>query len=377
MSAISAGPIIKKILFLCFFSAFLIIALGACVAFFHSNPITTLDPGLGKTLVDNHVHVAGLGYGESGCFINQEMRKNFRFPFYLRAMGVTEEELQQQGDAILFTKISQSIQQSATVASAVILAMDGYVEKDGSLNKEKTQVYVPNAYVARGTKKFANLHFGASINPNRTDAIQRLQEAQANGAVLVKWLPSIMNIDPADPQHIPFYRAMVALDLPLLSHTGMEKSFAGAQDELADPQHLKLPLEQGVTVIAAHIATTGTNDGEDNFQRILPLLRQYPNLHVDISSLTQINKLGYLAQALSKNYVVERMLYGTDWPLQFFPLISPWYHIKHISLADAWQVSGIENQWDRDVALKVAYGLPASVFQRSSELLIRKGHENQ
>ncbi|MCI5209286.1 MAG: metal-dependent hydrolase, partial [Candidatus Electrothrix sp. ATG2] len=67
--------------------------------------------------------------------------------------------------------------------------------------------------------------------------------------------------------------------------------------------------------------------------------------------------------------------YGTDWPLQFFPLISPWYHIRHISLSDAWQVSGIENQWDRGVALKAAYGLPRAVFRRSSEMLLRKKGE--
>ena len=56
-------------------------------------------------------------------------------------------------------------------------------------------------------------------------------------------------------------------------------------------------------------------------------------------------------------------------PLQFAPLVSPWYHLPHISLGDAWRVSGIDNQWDRDVALKVAFGLPASVFQRAGDLL--------
>ncbi|XOF34223.1 MAG: hypothetical protein ACL93V_02710 [Candidatus Electrothrix sp. YB6] len=63
------------------------------------------------------------------------------------------------------------------------------------------------------------------------------------------------------------------------------------------------------------------------------------------------------------------MIYGTDWPIQFFSFISTCYHVRHISLSDAWQVSGIQNQWDRDVALKAAYGLPAAVFCRSGVLL--------
>ncbi|XOF34222.1 MAG: amidohydrolase family protein [Candidatus Electrothrix sp. YB6] len=142
--------------------------------------------------------------------------------------------------------------------------------------------------MARETEKFANLHFGASINPNRTDAVERLRQARRDGALLVKWIPSIMNIDPADPRHIPFYRAMAELGIPLLSHTGMEKSFAGSRNEPADPRRLELPLQQGITVIAAHIATTGKTEGENNFQRILPMLRQYPGLYVDISSLRQI-----------------------------------------------------------------------------------------
>ncbi|MCP4090576.1 MAG: amidohydrolase family protein, partial [Gammaproteobacteria bacterium] len=153
------------------------------------------------------------------------------------------------------------------------------------------------------------------------------------------------------------------------SHTGMEKSFANARDELADPKRLKLPLAHGVTVIAAHIATTGESEGEDNFNRILPMIQENPNLYVDISSLTQINKRNYLARALKENGIMEKMIYGTDWPLQFFPLISPWYHSNHISFKDAYHIGGIKNQWDRDVALKVRLGVPDEVFLRSGLLL--------
>ena len=157
--------------------------------------------------------------------------------------------------------------------------------------------------------------------------------------------------------------------MPLLVHVGMEKSFANARDELADPRRLSVPLEQGVTVIAAHIATTGESEGQDNFERILPLFADYPNLYTDISSLTQINKLGYLARALEVEGLTDRMLYGTDWPLQFFPLISSWYHLNHIGVEDAWRVSRIANKWDQDVALKVAFGVPRDVFKRSAKLL--------
>ena len=63
------------------------------VAAIHSNDLSELDPGTGKSIIDMHVHVAGLGYGDSGCFINEGMRNNIRFPFYLWAMDVSEEEI--------------------------------------------------------------------------------------------------------------------------------------------------------------------------------------------------------------------------------------------------------------------------------------------
>ncbi len=328
-----------------------------------------LDPGLGKSIVDTHVHVACLGYGGSGCFVNKEMRENYRFPVYLWAMNVSESELIEQGDSVLVGKLSSSITESESVKQAVILAMDGYIDTSGLnagiLNRSKTQIYIPNEYIKNEVAKYSNLLFGASIHPARKDALQRLHEVKEQGAVLVKWIPSIMNIDPSDEAYRPFYELMVELKIPLLTHTGMEKSFSTARNELADPLKLKLALEVGVTVIAAHIATTGKSEGEDNFLRILPMIRDYENLYVDISSLTQLNKTNYLATALEDNEIRKKMIYGTDWPLQFFPLVSPWYHINHISLADAFHIGGIRNQWDRDVALKKALNVSNSTFERS------------
>lgn len=329
-----------------------------------------------KEIIDFHVHVAGLGFGDSGCFINEEMRSNFRFPLYLKAMDVSMEELEQHGDAILFRKISQAIADSQSISKAIILSMDGVIDAEGELDREKTQIYVPNAYVASEVAKTNNLLFGASINPNRDNALQLLTHVHQQGAVLIKWIPSIMDIDPSDPRFIPFYKKMVELNIPLLTHTGMEKSFSTAKDELADPKRLALPLSLGVKVIAAHIATTGHSEGEDNFERIQPMFEQYPNLYADISSLTQINKRPYMKKVLAIPQLKGRLLYGTDWPLQFFPLVSPWYHLDTLSLRSAWQVQNISNQWDRDVAMKKAMGVDDSVFSLG-QTLFRQQEENK
>lgn len=344
------------------------VAAGACL--FVAN--STAQPGAPSAdggYVDLHVHTAGIGAGGSGAFINDQMRDNFRFRFYLRAFGVTEDELHAGGDGIVLAKLSARVAASQRVDKAVVLAMDGVIDAQGLLDRDATQIFVPNAFVARETGRYDNLCYGASVNPYRRDALERLRQAKADGAVLVKWIPNIMHIDPADEAIRPFYRKLVELELPLLSHAGQERSFASAIDRYGDPQRLQLPLSIGVTVIAAHIATTGENDGEANFERILPLFASYPNLHADISSLTQINKRNYLHRALAVPGLADRLVYGTDWPLQFFPLVSPYYHLNHIGMAAARTVASLDNTWDRDVALKEALGTPAAVFARSAALL--------
>ena len=162
---------------------------------------------------------------------------------------------------------------------------------------------------------------------------------------------------------------MIALDLPLLSHTGQERSFDEANDAYGDPERLALPLSLGVTVIAGHIATTGESDEQSNYARILPMFAKYPNLYTDISSLTQINKLGYLKTALAEPKLNGRLLYGSDFPLINMILVSPYYFPFDLSFKQMRQLSKIENPLDQDVSLKQTLGVPVDVFSRSAALL--------
>jgi uncharacterized protein len=331
-----------------------------------ARPFRPVEP-IPAGIVDMHCHIAGIGAGGSGCFVSPRLRNNWRFKTYLRSFGVSQQDILEYGDRLVADRISESLAHSKFVSQAVLLALDGVIDAHGNLDTNRSEVFVPDEFVAEMVATHTNLLFGASVNPYRADALARLEWAKAHGAVLVKWIPPIMEINPDDPKLIPFYKKMVELKLPLLSHTGREKSFSSAAEEFGDPEKLRLPLSLGVTVVAAHIASSASYHGERGPDRLARLMREYPNLYTDISALTQVNKPGALQEALTKPEFSGRLVYGTDYPLINTALVSPWYSL-HLSLRQKFQIWRIKNPWDRDVLMKHDLGVPAETFARSAKM---------
>lgn len=332
-----------------------------------ARPYRPIEP-LPGGIVDMHCHVAGIGAGGSGCFVSPKLRNSWKFGIYLRSFGVSRKELEQLGDDLVPDRVAATLGQSKCVTQAVVLALDGVIGSNGWLDTNLTEVYVPNEFVLAATARHPNLRFGASVNPYRPDALERLTWAKEHGAVLVKWLPAIMHIDPSDPRLEPFYRKLIELKLPLLSHAGQERSFSGATDSYGDPEKLRLPLRLGVTVIAPHIASTGKYEGERSSERLARLAAEFPNLYSDISSLTQLNKLGYLGEALRAPEFSGRLMYGSDFPLVNTALVTPWYYWGRLTPRQIFAITREKNPWDADVLLKQALGTPAEIFSRSAKV---------
>jgi predicted TIM-barrel fold metal-dependent hydrolase len=322
-----------------------------------------------KRLIDIHCHTAGLGAGGSGCFVSPALRESFRYRFYLKAFGVTEQGLRGEGDTLIQRRLSETLEQSRRVSAAVIMAMDAVVADNGEPDETATEIYIPNEFVAAEVRRYPNLLFGASVNPYRRDAIQRLDRVVDNDAVLIKWLPSIQHIDPADRRLIPFYLRMKELGLPLLSHTGSERSFTKARDEFSDPERLRLPLSLGVKVVAAHAGGSGRSEGETNHQRFLRLFNEYPNLYADISALTQLNRPGHLTRLVRRQELHGRLVYGTDMPLVNMCITTPFAFPLRLSPWRMLAVSRIPNPWDRDVALKESLGLGEAMLSDVGNIL--------
>ena len=322
-----------------------------------------------KGIIDMHCHTAGIGAGGSGAWISDALRNSWKFGMYLKIFGSNEKIVTEKGDAHLMGIIAKSIQESEYVDGAVILAMDAPYSKEGEVDREAGEVYVPNRFVGLAVKDFPELYFAASVHPNRKDALEELEWSKENGAVLVKWLPNIQNIDPSEKRYEDYYRKLVELDLPLLTHVGDEDSFSQTDNALGDPKLLRFALECGVKVIAAHVASSGERDGQTNVERLLVMMPEFPNLVADISTLTQSNRRKYLPVVLNDERLDGRLMYGTDYPLTNTPLVTPLQYPLNLKWGEMWRVFRTKNSWDRDVKLKAALGTKREVFEMSREFL--------
>jgi len=288
-----------------------------------------VDP---RRLVDHHVHIAGLGAGGTNAFVNAKMHTwahpfhRLKFKVYMSSAGIEDER---RGDAEFVERLANLVSSIANHGKHRILAFDKHYRRDGTVNLEKTEFYVPNEYVFEIADRHPQMFVpNISVNPYRADAIQELEKWAARGARIVKWLPNAMGIDPSDPQCDPFYQKMKELDLVLLSHGGEEKAVEAEEDQkLGNPLLLRRPLGHGVKVIVAHCAGLGTNedlddksrpqvDNFDLFMRLMDEKRYEGLLFGETSAMTQFNRAGRpLNTILHREDLHDRLVNGSDYPL--------------------------------------------------------------
>jgi uncharacterized protein len=283
-------------------------------------------------LFDYHTHIAGTGAGATGNAVNPKMLTwkhpfhHLKFKIYLSANGIEDAERADTQAAARLASLVRNIEHHGKYR---LLAFDKNYRRDGTVNLEKTEFYVPNEYVfalaAREPELFEPV---ISVNPYRADAIEELEKWAARGARSVKWLPNAMGIDPSDELCNPFYQKMKQLGLVLLSHGGEEKAVEAEEDQkLGNPLLLRRALSHGVKTIVAHCAGLGYNEDLDdparkrthNFQLFMRLLddKKYDGLVFgDISAMTQFNRAGLpLKTIIAREDLHARLVNGSDYPL--------------------------------------------------------------
>jgi uncharacterized protein len=285
---------------------------------------------------DVHCHLFGSGDSGRGpwastAITNPSLPQDFlKRRFFLNAGCAIDSP--GQIDTSVVSRLVDQLEAFPAGAKVMLLAFEWVRDDRGVPDMEASTFQVPDDYAAEVAASHpARFEWIASIHPLAPDALDRLDKAVAHGARAVKWLPQVHRIDPASPRCDDFYRKLVALRLPLLTHAGAEQAVRSSAEHLGNPLRLRRPLEHGVRVIVAHCASLGSGRDLDRgdagpvvanfdlFARLMDTPSYQMLLLADISALTQANRMEVLPRVLERQDWHVRLVDGTDYPLPGIP----------------------------------------------------------
>lgn len=316
--------------------------------------------------IDIHAHLAGVGSAGSGCWISPAFRKRYTFRILRRWHGITDARMRESVDQEWAGRIAAHVRESQ-LDRAVALGFDGVYTAAGRLDPERSQMVVPPAWVYEACRRHPELLPGPTVHPGRRDALEALQQAAENGAVLIKWLPTAMSIDPADPGLRHFYARMAEAGIALLCHSGGgERTFAEIAPEFGELRRLELPLEMGVTVICAHSAVPmHLSRDADERGTLRRMLERHPHLWVDNSGMANPSRCFHLPRLADDPAIRERTLFGSDFPVPSNAV----YYMRRLGPRRVFELERISNPLDRDIEIKRALGFPDRTLTRAAEVL--------
>lgn len=331
--------------------------------------------------IDIHVHLVSHSTA-GGCLVSPKLRRSLAFWLIAKQLKIDTRLPAYRQDELYLTRLIQSLKRSE-LDRAVLLALDGVFYENGDFDENHTHLLISNSHIASLCRRFpGQFLFGASVHPFRPNALEELERCANLGAVLVKLLPNSQGFDPANSRLKPYYRKLAELKLPLLIHTGHEHALPVISQDYGQPKRLRLALDEGATVIAAHAGSIGRPHLHETFDEFLRLLPLYPNLFGDTSALTGFFRaycLKLLANPLtlmerfgySSHDLFERLLHGSDYPIQPNPLA----FIGEMNRKDRGAIAARPSQFQQDIEIKRQLGLPDEILTRANQILRLPGGE--
>jgi predicted TIM-barrel fold metal-dependent hydrolase len=314
-------------------------------------------------VLDCHVHLFGVGSGNGfrhkrEPWIAPTQKRHWNYRFLLRLLKI--DPTVDMEPAYVRRLVDQM--RESNVTRAWLMGYDCRYGPDGLPDAANTSsVYVPNEYVFQVVSQYDDLFCPCpSINPQRADWESELEFCVQHGSRVLKIHPPTQDVNPADPRFRDFYRACVSHDVAVMVHTGTEHSAAIVSNTLSDPYLLRLALDEGCTVIAAHAGMSNAFDSpaDDFFPHLQTMMREYPRLYCDTAVLASMFRWRCVPRILRDPIVVSRTLHGSDFPFPSNPAVF-WHRMPPRTLL---RLLSVENLLDRDWMLKRALGLPPEVF---------------
>lgn len=322
--------------------------------------------------IDCHVHAIGTGFGGSGCWYRPKGLTRIGAPFLLRAMRMPASALREDFETLYTAALLAQIRE-AEIDAAVLLAHEQAYREDGTLIEDSGSFYVPNEHVLGLARKHREFLPAVSIHPARRDAFDELERAIEGGAVMLKCLPNVQNIDWNARRYRKFLERMAESGLILLAHTGSERTMPVLRPELASPRVLTQALELGVTCIAAHCGTGMIGLDPDYFGEFVAMTKRYPNLYGDNSALAGLSlrfRPWQLRAIREDGELAARIIYGSDVPVPASGLVMA--ALGMVGWSDHVAARRFEGIMARDLMLKRAMGFSPESETRLAGLLRRR-----
>ncbi|MBP9669518.1 MAG: amidohydrolase family protein [Candidatus Pacebacteria bacterium] len=323
--------------------------------------------------IDMHCHLV-VPSTAHGCWVHPKFMRGLRSRGTAATLGVlspremvarrlpSPEELHQR----IHHKLSSHLAESR-VDYAAVLAFDGVYDKSGRLEPMRTVKMVTNDAVIAACKDHPKMLFCASINPDRRDWEDELDRVLENGAVMLKWLPSVMGFDPLSRHHNRFYRRVRDAHLPILVHIGMEYALPVINHEFANIHRLEHMLQEGVTALAAHCCGNRPfREDIGQFWHMQELVERFSQqLWFDVSGMASPHRKTRLRNSIASSVISPRLVFGTDFPV---PIWMQSFK-RETELHIRQRMHPPLNYFDRYRYVTDAMGLPSAAYSRGFELL--------
>jgi hypothetical protein len=149
-----------------------------------------------------------------------------------------------------------------------------------------------------------------SVDPNDRDCIDQLVYCVNDlGLRGLKCAPIYQNWDPQDPKHLPFFKKVESLGIPVNIHQGTSFVRPGPL-KYANPVQL-----EDIAVACPDLRMIISHMGHPWEAECVVLIRKHPNLYANVSALHYRPLRHYQAFITALEYGVEhKLIFGSDFP---------------------------------------------------------------
>lgn len=325
-------------------------------------------------IIDIHLHIGGMG-NSSPCRMSKKFLSSPAYLYMVLRSRIPVDKLFKDHDKILRKTLIDRLNKSPSVDYGVFLSLDAVHKENGKADKKRSHMVVPNDYVMGISKDNEKVLFGASVHPNRGigNGTEELDRCIDGGAVLVKWIPNCQIIDPSDKKYAWFYKKLADENLPLLCHTGPEHAIpvvSRKYQEYGNPRKLRLALDMGVTVIAAHCASSFFPWEKSYVDELSEMFEESErgkwHLYADISAMCSLFRAPMI-ETILKKIPHEHMVFGSDYPVPIDNM-SP-HLVQTLDVKEYRKISKIDNPIEKNYHQLLAMGFPKEAMTKASSIL--------